>query len=117
RYKTLHYSSEHKLKYLLYDFKRNKDGVPGRVETIEYDPNRTANIALINYADGEKRYILAPNGLKIGQEIESGENVDIRVGNTLPLKNIPVGTIIHNVELKPGRGGQLARSAGAEAQI
>lgn len=117
RITTRHQGGGHKRKYRLIDFKRNKDGVPGRVATIEYDPNRTANIALINYADGEKRYILAPNGLKIGQEIESGENVDIRVGNTLPLKNIPVGTIIHNVELKPGRGGQLARSAGAEAQI
>jgi len=112
-----HQGGGHKRKYRIIDFKRNKDGIPGRVATIEYDPNRSANIALIHYADGEKRYILAPNGLKVGQEILSGENVDIKLGNALPLKNIPVGTIIHNVELKPGRGGQLARSAGAEAQI
>ncbi len=107
----------HKRKYRLIDFKRNKDGIPGRVATIEYDPNRSANIALVHYADGEKRYILAPKGLKVGDAIESGEQADIKVGNALPLKSIPVGTIIHNVELKPGRGGQLARSAGAEAQI
>ncbi|GEN31977.1 large subunit ribosomal protein L2 [Cerasibacillus quisquiliarum] len=107
----------HKRRYRLIDFKRNKDGIPGRVATIEYDPNRSANIALIHYVDGEKRYILAPKGLKVGDTIESGEHVDIITGNALPLKNIPVGTIIHNVELKPGRGGQLARSAGAEAQI
>src|SRR5690625_3115994 len=107
----------HKRKYRLIDFKRNKDGIPGRVATIEYDPNRTANIALIRYADGEKRYILAPKGLKVGQYIESGENADIKVGNALPLGNIPVGTTVHNVELKPGFGGQLVRSAGAEAQI
>src|SRR5690625_1061814 len=112
-----HQGGGHKRKYRIIDFKRNKDGIPGRVATIEYDPNRSANIALINYADGEKRYILAPNGLKVGQEILSGENADIKLGNALPLKNIPVGTIIHNVELKPGHGGQLARSAGAEAQI
>src|SRR5690625_194247 len=117
RITTRHQGGGHKRQYRLIDFKRDKDGIPGRVATIEYDPNRTANIALINYVDGEKRYILAPNGLKVGQEIESGENADIRLGNALPLKNIPVGTIIHNVELKPGRGGQLARSAGAEAQI
>lgn len=112
-----HQGGGHKRKYRIIDFKRNKDGIPGRVATIEYDPNRSANIALIHYADGEKRYILAPNGLKVGQEILSGEDADIKLGNALPLKNIPVGTIIHNVELKPGRGGQLARSAGAEAQI
>src|SRR5690625_3256078 len=112
-----HQGGGHKRQYRLIDFKRDKDGIPGRVATIEYDPNRTANIALINYVDGEKRYILAPNGLKVGQEIESGENADIKLGNALPLENIPVGTIIHNVELKPGRGGQIARSAGAEAQI
>src|SRR5690625_59605 len=117
RITTRHQGGGHKRQYRLIDFKRDKDGIPGRVATIEYDPNRTANIALINYVDGEKRYILAPNGLTVGQEIESGENADIRLGNALPLKNIPVGTIIHNVELKPGRGGQLARSAGAEAQI
>ena len=112
-----HQGGGHKRQYRVIDFKRNKDGIPGRVATIEYDPNRSANIALIHYADGEKRYILAPNGLKVGLIIESGETADIKVGNALPLKNIPVGTIIHNVELKPGRGGQLARSAGAEAQI
>src|SRR5699024_12599329 len=99
------------------DFKRNKNGKPGRVATIEYDPTRSSNIALIHYADGEKRYILAPKGLEVGQQIESGENADIKVGNALPLGNIPVGTVIHNVELKPVRGGQLARSAGAEAKI
>ncbi|GAA4064994.1 MAG TPA: 50S ribosomal protein L2 [Bacilli bacterium] len=112
-----HQGGGHKRQYRVIDFKRNKDGIPGRVATIEYDPNRTANIALINYADGEKRYILAPKGLQVGQEIFSGEDADIKVGNALPLKNIPVGTTIHNIELKPGRGGQLARSAGAEAQI
>ena len=112
-----HQGGGHKRQYRVIDFKRNKDGIPGRVATIEYDPNRTANIALIHYADGEKRYILAPKGLQVGQEIFSGEDVDIKLGNALPLKNMPVGTIIHNVELKPGRGGQLVRSAGAEAQI
>ncbi|MDY0407286.1 50S ribosomal protein L2 [Virgibacillus sp. 179-BFC.A HS] len=112
-----HQGGGHKRQYRIIDFKRDKDGIPGRVATIEYDPNRSANIALIVYADGEKRYILAPKGLKVDQIIESGADADIKVGNALPLKNIPVGTIIHNVELKPGRGGQLARSAGAEAQI
>src|SRR5699024_8456062 len=117
RITSRHQGGGHKRQYRLIDFKRNKDGIPGRVATIEYDPNRTANIALINYVDGEKRYILAPKGLKVGQMIESGENADIKLGNALPLANIHVGTIIHNVELKPGRGGQLARSAGTEAQI
>ncbi|MEI3614520.1 50S ribosomal protein L2 [Pseudogracilibacillus sp. SO30301A] len=117
RITTRHHGGGHKRQYRLIDFKRNKDGIPGRVATIEYDPNRSANIALIHYADGEKSYILAPKGLEVGAQIESGENADIKVGNALPLGNIPVGTIIHNVELKPGRGGQLARSAGAEAQI
>ncbi|MDL4841387.1 50S ribosomal protein L2 [Aquibacillus rhizosphaerae] len=112
-----HQGGGHKRKYRIIDFKRDKDGIPGRVATIEYDPNRTANIALINYADGEKRYILAPKGLQVGTEIISGEGADIKLGNALPLKNIPVGTIIHNVELKPGRGAQLARSAGSQAQI
>src|SRR5690625_1892901 len=112
-----HQGGGHKRQYRVIDFKRIKDGIPGRVATIEYDPNRTANIALINYADGEKRYILAPKGLQVGQEIFSGEDADIKVGNALPLKNIPVGTIIHNIELKPGRGGQLVRSAGNEAQV
>jgi len=117
RITTRHQGGGHKRKYRLIDFKRNKDGIIGRVATIEYDPNRTANIALINYADGEKRYILAPKGLQVGQEIQSGEGADIKVGNALPLKDIPVGTVIHNVELKPGNGGQLSRSAGTEAQI
>src|SRR5690554_4102463 len=112
-----HQGGGHKRQYRIIDFKRNKDGIPGRVATVEYDPNRTANIALIHYVDGEKRYILAPKGLKVGQQIESGEKADIKVGNALPLLNIPVGTVIHNIELKPGYGGQLARSAGAEAQI
>ena len=104
-------------KYRIIDFKRNKDGIPAVVKTIEYDPNRSANIALLVYADGEKRYILAPNKLKIGYKIESGPDADIMVGNALPIANIPVGTIIHNVELKPGKGGQLARSAGNGAQL
>jgi len=112
-----HHGGGHKRKYRIIDFKRNKDGVPGRVATIEYDPNRTANIALIHYKDGEKRYILAPKGLEVGMEIVSGPDADIKVGNALPLKNIPVGTVVHNIELKPGHGGQLVRSAGAEAQI
>ncbi|WP_102029411.1 50S ribosomal protein L2 [Salirhabdus sp. Marseille-P4669] len=112
-----HQGGGHKRKYRIIDFKRNKDGIPGRVATIEYDPNRTANIALINYADGEKRYILAPKGLEVGQEIQSGEGADIRVGNALQLNQIPVGTVIHNIELKPGKGGQLVRSAGTSAQI
>ena len=112
-----HQGGGHKRQYRMIDFKRNKDGIPGRVATVEYDPHRSANIALINYVDGEKRYILAPKGLQVGQTIESGETADIKVGNALPLGNIPVGTIIHNIELKPGSGGQLVRSAGAEAQI
>ena len=104
-------------KYRIIDFKRNKDGIPARVATIEYDPNRSARIALLNYVDGEKRYILAPNGLKVGDMVESGEQADIKVGNALPLKDIPVGTMVHNVELKIGKGAQLARSAGASAQL
>lgn len=106
-----------KRKYRIIDFKRNKDGILGKVATIEYDPNRSANIALINYVDGEKRYIIAPKGLKVGMMIESGIGADIKVGNALPIMNIPVGTIVHNVELSPGKGGQLARSAGASIQI
>ncbi|MRG88019.1 50S ribosomal protein L2 [Salinibacillus xinjiangensis] len=117
RLTTRHQGGGHKRKYRIIDFKRDKDGIPGRVATVEYDPNRTANIALIHYADGEKRYILAPKGLQVGQEIQSGEGADIKLGNALELKNIPVGTTIHNIELKPGRGGQLVRSAGAQAQI
>ena len=106
-----------KRKYRIIDFKRRKDGVPGKVVAIEYDPNRTANIALINYVDGEKAYILAPNGLKVGATIVSGPEAEIRVGNALPLENIPVGTEIHNIELYPGKGGQLVRSAGNSAQL
>lgn len=106
-----------KRKYRLIDFKRNKDGVVGIVASIEYDPNRTSNIALINYIDGEKRYIIAPKDLKVGAKIESGENADIKIGNALPLKNIPEGTFVHNVELIPGKGGQMARSAGSSVQI
>ena len=106
-----------KRKYRIIDFKRNKVNVPGTVATIEYDPNRTANIALINYADGEKRYIIAPKGLEVGAVIESGENTDIKVGNALPIMSIPVGTMVHNIELRPGKGGELARSAGSSAQI
>ncbi len=106
-----------KRKYRIIDFVRNKDGVEGTVASIEYDPNRTSNIALIKYADGEKRYILAPKGLKVGMKIESGENADIKVGNSLPIGNIPEGTLVHNIELKPGKGGQIARSAGNSAQI
>ena len=112
-----HIGGGHKRRYRLIDFKRNKDGIVGKVATIEYDPNRSANIALINYADGEKRYILAPKGLEVGMTVISGENVDIKVGNTLPLANIPEGTLVHNIELKPGKGGQLIRSAGVAAQI
>ncbi|MDO5755660.1 MAG: 50S ribosomal protein L2 [Tissierellia bacterium] len=106
-----------KRKYRIIDFKRNKDGVPGKVAAIEYDPNRTAFIALIHYKDGEKRYILQPNGLKVGDVIESGPEADIHVGNALPLRNIPVGTAIHNIEMKVGKGGQLVRTAGAEARL
>ncbi|MBU9710804.1 50S ribosomal protein L2 [Evansella tamaricis] len=112
-----HQGGGHKRQYRVIDFKRDKDGIPGRVATIEYDPNRSANIALINYADGEKRYIIAPKGLKVGMEIMSGKDADIKVGNALQLKDIPVGTILHNIELRPGKGGQLVRSAGAEAQL
>ena len=112
-----HHGGGEKRKYRIIDFKRNKLNVPGTVATIEYDPNRTANIALVNYVDGEKRYIIAPKGLVVGQTIEAGENVDIKVGNALPIANIPVGTMIHNIELRPGKGGELARSAGSAAQI
>ena len=112
-----HHGGGEKRKYRIIDFKRNKDNIPGKVATIEYDPNRSANIALINYVDGEKRYIIAPKDLEVGSMIMSGENVDIKVGNSLPLANIPVGTMVHNVELHPGHGGQLVRAAGAGAQI
>ncbi|MBO5650675.1 MAG: 50S ribosomal protein L2 [Selenomonas sp.] len=112
-----HQGGGHKRLYRVIDFKRNKDGIPARVATIEYDPNRSARIALLNYVDGEKRYILAPNGLKVGDKVVSGPDSDIKVGNALPLKNIPVGTTIHNVELKIGKGAQLVRSAGTSAQL
>jgi len=112
-----HRGGGHKRLYRIIDFKRDKDNIPAKVATIEYDPNRSANIALVNYADGEKRYIIAPLGLKVGDTIISGPDVDIKVGNTLPIKSIPVGTIIHNIELKPGKGAQLARTAGAAAQL
>ncbi|MBR5796235.1 MAG: 50S ribosomal protein L2 [Erysipelotrichaceae bacterium] len=117
RITTRHQGGGHKRQYRIIDFKRNKDGIPAKVATIEYDPNRTANIALLNYADGEKRYIIAPKGLKVGATVMSGETADIKVGNALEMRNMPEGTFIHNVELKPGKGGQLARSAGASAQI
>jgi large subunit ribosomal protein L2 len=106
-----------KKRYRIIDFKRNKPGVPAKVFSIEYDPNRSARIALLHYVDGEKRYILAPNGLKVGDRVMSGPEAEIRVGNALPLKNIPTGTVIHNLELYPGRGGQLVRSAGGAAQL
>lgn len=112
-----HRGGGYRPKYRIIDFKRNKDGVPGNVVAIEYDPNRSANIALIVYADGEKRYILAPNKLSVGDVIYSGAGSDIKVGNALPLANIPVGTIIHNIEMKTGKGGQLVRSAGNGAQL
>jgi len=107
-----HMGGGHKRRYRIIDFKRNKFGVPAKVATIEYDPNRTARICLLNYVDGEKRYILAPAGIKVGEEIVSSETAEIKVGNTLPVKNIPLGTELHNVELKPLKGGQIARSAG-----
>jgi len=112
-----HRGGGHKRQYRIIDFKRTKDGVPAKVAAIEYDPNRSANIALLYYRDGEKRYILAPNGLKVGDTIMSGPDADIKVGNALPLMNIPVGTHIHNIELKPGKGGQIVRSAGVTAQL
>ena len=112
-----HQGGGHKRRYRIIDFKRNKDGIPAKVATIEYDPNRSARIALLHYVDGEKRYILAPNGLKVGDKVESGAEADIKTGNALPLKNIPVGSLIHNIELKIGKGGQLVRSAGVAAQL
>ncbi len=112
-----HRGGGHKRLYRIIDFKRDKDGIPAKVAAIEYDPNRSANIALLHYLDGEKRYILAPNGLKVGDMVVSGPGVEIRVGNALPLKDIPLGTYVHNVELKPGAGGQLVRSAGTYAQV
>ena len=112
-----HRGGGHKKAYRIIDFRRDKKDVPGKVATIEYDPNRSARIALVHYADGDKRYIIAPNGLAVGQTIVSSASADILVGNTLPLKSIPLGTAIHNIELKPGRGGQLVRSAGSSAQL
>lgn len=112
-----HIGGRHKRLYRIIDFKRRKDQVPAKVAAIEYDPNRSANIALLHYADGAKAYILAPLGLKVGDTVVSGPQADIKVGNTLPLKDIPVGSLIHNVELRPGKGGQLARSAGTVAQL
>ena len=117
RITTRHQGSGHKRAYRIIDFKRNKDNVPARVATIEYDPNRSANIALLNYADGEKRYIIAPKDLKVGMTVVSGAETDIKIGNCCEMKNMPEGTFIHNVELKPGKGGQMARSAGCSAQI
>lgn len=117
RITTRHHGGGHKRKYRIIDFKRDKDDIPAKVATIEYDPNRSANIMLLHYADGEKRYILAPKGLKVGDEVLSGDSADIKVGHTKILKDIPEGTFVHNIELKPGKGGQLARSAGASAQV
>jgi len=112
-----HRGGGHKRKYRIIDFKRDKDGIPAKVAAIEYDPNRTAYIALLHYADGEKRYILAPDGLRVGDTVESGENADIKPGNALKLAHIPVGTTVHNIELIPGKGGQMVRAAGASAQL
>ena len=117
RITTRHQGGGVKRRYRVIDFKRNKDGVPAKVATIEYDPNRSARIALLHYADGEKRYILAPKGLEVGQTVMSGSDADIKPGNALPLANIPVGTVIHNIELYPGKGAQLVRSAGVAAQL
>ena len=112
-----HIGGGNRIKYRIIDFKRNKDNIPAKVATIEYDPNRTSYIALLNYADGEKRYILAPVGLNVGDTVISGENADIKAGNALPLANIPVGTLVHNVEMQPGKGGQMVKTAGAFAQL
>ncbi|MFQ6006909.1 MAG: 50S ribosomal protein L2, partial [Woeseia sp.] len=112
-----HHGGGHKQRYRIVDFKRDKDGIPGNVERVEYDPNRSAHLALIKYRDGERRYILAPKGLREGASIISGEDAPIKPGNALPIRSIPVGTLVHNVELKPGKGGQLVRSAGGSAQM
>jgi large subunit ribosomal protein L2 len=117
RITTRHQGGGHRQRYRIIDFKRNKDGVPGRVERLEYDPNRSAHIALVLYADGERRYILAPRGVVAGSEVQSGSDAPIKPGNALPLRNIPLGTVVHNIEMKPGKGGQLARSAGAGVQL
>jgi large subunit ribosomal protein L2 len=117
RITTRHRGGGHRQRYRVIDFKRNKDGVPGRVERLEYDPNRSAHIALVLYADGERRYILAPRGVTAGVDIHNGSEAPIKPGNALPLRNIPLGTVVHNVELKPGKGGQIARSAGCGVQL
>ena len=117
RITTRHHGGGHKQLYRIIDFKRNKDSVPAKVAAIEYDPNRNANIALLHYVDGEKRYILAPKGLEVGMQVVSGDACDIKVGNAMQMRNIPEGTFVHNIELKPGKGGQLARAAGVSAQI
>ena len=117
RISTRHKGGGHKQHYRIVDFRRDKDGVPGEVERLEYDPNRSAHLALIKYADGERRYILAPRGVSAGTKIASGIDAPIKAGNALPLRNIPVGTVVHNIELKPGKGGQIARSAGVSAQL
>jgi large subunit ribosomal protein L2 len=117
RITTRHQGGGHKRRYRIIDFKRTKDGIPAKVHSIEYDPNRSARIALLHYADGEKRYILAPTRLAVGQTVESGPRVDIRPGNALPLASIPTGTTVHNVELRPGQGGKMVRSAGGSAQL
>ncbi len=117
RITTRHVGGGHKQHYRVIDFKRNKDGIPGKVERLEYDPNRSANIALVCYLDGERRYIIAPKGVKAGDQVQSGEDAPIKVGNTLPIRNIPVGSVIHCVELKPGKGAQVARSAGTSVQL
>ena len=112
-----HIGGGHKHHYRVIDFKRNKDGIPAKIERLEYDPNRSANICLVLYADGERRYILAPKGVKAGDAIQSGSDASIKAGNTLPMRNIPVGTTVHAIEMKPGKGAQIARSAGTYAQI
>lgn len=117
RITTRHKGGGHKQKYRIIDFRRNKDGIAGEVERLEYDPNRSAHIALIKYADGERAYILAPKGVKAGDQVQSGSDAPIKAGNALPLRNIPLGTTVHNVELKPGKGGQMARSAGTSVQV
>jgi large subunit ribosomal protein L2 len=117
RITTRHRGGGHRQRYRVIDFKRDKDGVPGRVERLEYDPNRSAHIALVLYADGERRYILAPRGVSAGTEIQNGSDAPIKPGNAMPLRNIPLGTVVHNIEMKPGKGGQMARSAGAAVQL
>ncbi|OUR87342.1 50S ribosomal protein L2 [Gammaproteobacteria bacterium 42_54_T18] len=117
RITTRHIGGGHKQAYRIIDFKRNKDGIPGTVERLEYDPNRTANIALIKYLDGERRYLIAPKGLSAGDSVQSGEDAPIKVGNALPMRNMPLGSVIHCIEMKPGKGAQIARSAGTSAQL